>query len=137
MDQAQIHKDAGNEFFRQNKLLEAIKEYTMAIHLYPRHAKYYRHRSEAKLKLHDYEGAYEDANKAIEVDHSHIEGHYNKTIALWSLKSYQTATEKLQRLHEDDPNDETIKNQMRECKNLELQRGNTFYLLISLRNIQL
>ena len=96
----------------------------MAIQLNPGQAKYYGNRSQAKLKLQDFEGALKDANESIELDQTYTKARYKKALAYKGLRNYEAALEELRQLHKDDPNEQNIRNTMHECENLLLPQGN-------------
>ncbi len=64
---AEEYKTKGNQFFKENKLEEALEWYTKAIETKPT-ATYYSNRAFVNIKLENYGDALEDSNQAIALD---------------------------------------------------------------------
>jgi stress-induced-phosphoprotein 1 len=65
--------------------------YTQAIQADPTNHVLFSNRSASKSSLKDYQGALEDAEKAIELDKSFVKGFVRKGAALHGLKQYVEA----------------------------------------------
>ena len=62
---AEAYKAEGNTAFKAERYQEAIRQYTLAIHLDPRSAVYFGNRALAYLKLGDYSSAEGDCDRAL------------------------------------------------------------------------
>ena len=122
--QAEEFKAKGNAQLRKNNHREAIEWYTKAIDLIPQSAVYHGNRSQAKFNIHEFEGALEDASKAITCDPAYLKGYYRKAIATMGLGNYESALAWFQSLQRKLPNDINIEKNMQECKTMIFQQGN-------------
>lgn len=66
LKQAENYKELGNQFFKDGKYEESIREYTLAIELEPKNPVYYSNRSMAYLKLDDFQNSLNDAIFALQ-----------------------------------------------------------------------
>lgn len=91
------HKNKGNEFFKNGKFVEAVKEYTESIKRNPKDPIVYNNRATAYCKLMTWNAALEDAKKAHELDPNfikplirmgkiyHVLKQYHKCIKVYNL----------------------------------------------------
>jgi tetratricopeptide (TPR) repeat protein len=85
---AQAYTNLGMAFFAKGKIGEAIKHYEKAIQMIPDVLPYY-HRGSAYIKLHQYQRAIEDFNKAILLKPDCVAAYYNKGTAYYKINQYQ------------------------------------------------
>ena len=81
------HKEAGNKLFSEQKYIEAIQQYTLAIELAkeePSHV-YYANRANAFLEVGRQNECIEDCNKAIEIEPTFVKAYFRKAKALSQL----------------------------------------------------
>lgn len=90
-------KDEGNKFYALHKYDEAITSYSKAILRNPSVPTFFTNRSLCYLKLSQFELAYQDARRALDMDSSLIKGHVFLGQALIELESYDDAIKHLQR----------------------------------------
>ena len=73
-----VERVKGNEFYKAGDTERAIECYTMALKAYPVDAPSYANRALCKLKLRQYQGVIQDANKAIEIDQDYIKAYHRR-----------------------------------------------------------
>jgi len=88
LEEAESHKNKGNEFMKAKRFQEAIKEYSIAISIMPSQAIYYANRSQACLDCKQYDDAITDAEKCIAMDNSNAKAYFRKGTALLKLQRF-------------------------------------------------
>jgi tetratricopeptide (TPR) repeat protein len=101
--QAQLHFEAGNDFYKQSKYIEAGSEYQKAIELNPGYAIAYNNWANALYDQEKYGEAIEKYQKAIELNPEYADAYYNWGLALYEQKKYGEAIEKYQKAIELNP----------------------------------
>lgn len=86
-----IERAKGNEFYKAGETERAIECYTNALKAYTADAASYANRALCKLKLRQYQGVIQDANKAIEIDQDYIKAYHRRGKAYMELGEYQQA----------------------------------------------
>ncbi|KAK9468467.1 hypothetical protein V1512DRAFT_259557 [Lipomyces arxii] len=86
MQPAESHKEAGNVLFSHEDYEGAIKEYTQAIIQDSSNAAYFTNRALCRLRLHRYEDALSDCQKALELNPESMKGHFFKAQSLLALE---------------------------------------------------
>ncbi|KAH7906973.1 hypothetical protein BJ138DRAFT_1104700 [Hygrophoropsis aurantiaca] len=89
----QTSKTLGDEALRVNKYSEAVNQYSAALALDPSEADIFIKRSEARAAMGEWKDALEDAEHAIELDHSSPWGYEWKHVALHGAQDYGNAIE--------------------------------------------
>ena len=85
---AEKYKSEGNVLFQNNKFLEALEKYTLAINVKvetKNNAIYYSNRAYVNLKLENYGSTIEDSNMAIKIDPDFIKAYYRRAQAYFNL----------------------------------------------------
>lgn len=108
-DQANAHKQKGNEAFTAKRYTEAIEHYTRAIECNPKDHIFYSNRAASYLELKKYSEALVDATKTVELKPDFVKGHVRKGQAEFGLEQYDEAEESFQKGLELDPNNEQCK----------------------------
>lgn len=90
MEEAENFKKRGNELFQQKKYADALDSYDQAIRLDPNHGPFYVVRSAAKSAMKRFDGALEDAQRAIKLD-DNAKAHSRCGTALWGLNRPEEA----------------------------------------------
>ena len=86
-----IRKSRGNAYFKSEKILEAIDEYTKGIESNPSDPLFYCNRSLAYLKLNQVSNAKKDAETVIQLLPTWPKGYYRKGQAEESVGAYDEA----------------------------------------------
>lgn len=111
VNQADLHKEAGNKAFVKKEYSQAVKEYSMAIELSkekPNHI-YFANRANAHLEMWLFEQCITDCNNAIEVDPTFPKSYYRKAKAQIGLQKYTDALETLKTGLEKSPDYEDFR----------------------------
>lgn len=90
-DEALRLKEVGNKLLRQGKLEEAIKAYSDIISIEPNYHIGYSNRSAAHMHANEFQKAYEDARKCVELAPDFDKGYSRLAAALMRLQRYDTA----------------------------------------------
>lgn len=98
------HKNKGNEFFKDQKWTDAIREYTEALKRDPSNYKVYSNRAGCYTKLMDWNRGLEDCDKCIDADPKFVKAYIRKGKIQHFLKQYHKALETYQRGLDLDPN---------------------------------
>ncbi|KAK9322853.1 hypothetical protein V1517DRAFT_259409 [Lipomyces orientalis] len=85
MQPAELHKEAGNALFSHEDYEGAIREYTKAIIQDASNPAYFTNRALCRLRLHLYEEALADCQKALELTSDSMKAHFYKGQALLAL----------------------------------------------------
>lgn len=109
-------KDKGNAALQQNNLDEAIRYYTEAINLDGTSHVLYSNRSAAYAKANKYDLALKDAEKTTEIAPSWAKGYSRKGAALAYLGNYELALEAYEQGLKIDPENESLKEGVREVR---------------------
>ena len=92
------HKDRGNKLFKENKLTEAVVEYSQAI-MGDRHDPFfYSNRALCYTKLNQFEAALSDATSASDIDPTDTKFQYRAAIAWSGIGNHERAIEILRNL---------------------------------------
>eukprot|EP01004_Peranema_trichophorum_P002409 NODE_1470_length_1939_cov_123.752203_g1247_i0.p1 GENE.NODE_1470_length_1939_cov_123.752203_g1247_i0~~NODE_1470_length_1939_cov_123.752203_g1247_i0.p1 ORF type:complete len:566 (+),score=122.81 NODE_1470_length_1939_cov_123.752203_g1247_i0:61-1758(+) len=102
-------KERGNEFFKNQKFPEAIKEYTEAINRNPNDATYYSNRAAAYMKMGEYPQANKDCEKALEINPDFVKVITRKAHIHFFLKEYHKALEWYEKGLKYEPNNEELR----------------------------
>ena len=92
------HKDRGNKLFKENKLAEAVLEYSQAI-MGDRHDPFfYSNRALCYIKLNQFEAALSDATSASNIDPTDTKFQYRAAIAWSGIGNHERAIDILRNL---------------------------------------
>jgi serine/threonine-protein phosphatase 5 len=111
-------KDAGNEFFKAGKFLQAVDLYTRALALGPRTPALFCNRAAAHLKLENYGTALADAEGALELDRLFTKAYYRRGCVYMALQKLHPAARDFRALHKADPANKDVARQLAECERL-------------------
>ena len=93
-----VHKDRGNKLFKENKLTEAVTEYSQAI-MGDRHDPFfYSNRALCYIKLNQFEAALSDATSASDIDPTDTKFQYRAAMAWSGIGNHERAIEILRNL---------------------------------------
>jgi len=92
-NKAEEYNNKGNDYFRENKLQEALKSYNDAINSNSSNPKYYSNRAACYNKMSKFENAIDDCDKAIEIDLNFLKAYVRKGNILLSNQQYKDAKE--------------------------------------------
>eukprot|EP01130_Rhizamoeba_saxonica_P002475 TRINITY_DN12269_c0_g1_i1.p1 TRINITY_DN12269_c0_g1~~TRINITY_DN12269_c0_g1_i1.p1 ORF type:complete len:575 (+),score=183.54 TRINITY_DN12269_c0_g1_i1:27-1751(+) len=98
----------GNNFFREGKFPEAVKEYTESIKRNPTDKRPYSNRGTAYQKLGAFPQALKDLDKAIELDPTYILAYVKKGNIHYMMKEYNKALSTYDLALEHDPDNADI-----------------------------
>lgn len=110
---AQEAKQRGNDFFREKKFPEAIKEYEEAVKRAPNDAPIRNNLSAALTKIMDFNGAKVQVEKALELDPLYTKAWGRKGDIEMAFKEYHKAMESYKKGLEIDPQNATCKEGLR------------------------
>ncbi len=110
---AQEAKQRGNDFFREKKFPEAIKEYEEAVKRAPNDAAIRNNLSAALTKIMDFNGAKVQVEKAIELDPNYTKAWGRKGDIEMAFKEYHKAMESYKKGLEIDPQNAACKEGLR------------------------
>lgn len=100
-------KIAGNDLLENEKYLQAIYQYTMAIQRIPNHPVFYLNRATALIRRDWYGDIYaglRDCQMALQLDPTYLKAHFRLTRALFQLGYVSEASECLHELQNRFPN---------------------------------
>lgn len=106
---AEVEREQGNSFFKQDKYPEAVQHYTEAIKRAPRDHRAYSNRSACYTKLTAWTEGLKDAEKCIELAPTFAKGYSRKGAVLFFMKDYDKALAAYSAGLEHDPNNEELK----------------------------
>ena len=106
---AQEAKQRGNDFFREKKFPEAIKEYEEAVKRAPNDAPIRNNLSAALTKIMDFNGAKTQIEKALEIDPLYTKAWGRKGDIEMAFKEYHKAMDSYKKGLEIDPQNATCK----------------------------
>ncbi|GFS33056.1 stress-inducible protein [Actinidia rufa] len=98
----------GNEFFKEQNYLEAVKHYAEAIKRNPNGPKAYRNRAACYIKLGAMPEGLKDAEKCIELDLSFARGYSRKGTIQFFMKEYDKALEMYQEGLKHEPRNQEL-----------------------------
>lgn len=77
-DKAEEHRQRGNQFFKDNQFVEALREYEEGIKRNPEFAPLFSNRCATYIKLGEFIPALKDADRCIEIDPEFIKAYSRK-----------------------------------------------------------
>jgi len=110
---AQEAKQRGNDFFREKKFPEAIKEYEEAVKRAPNDAAIRNNLSAALTKIMDFNGAKTQIEKALELDPKYTKAWARKGDIEMAFKEYHKAMDSYKKGLEIEPDNATCKEGLR------------------------
>jgi len=115
-EEAEEHKQKGNEAFKAKDWDDAIKYYNKAIALDPNNAAYYSNRAGAWTCKGNHESALSDANKCLSQDSQFVKGYSRKGKALFDLQRWDEAEAAYKEGLEVDANNDGCKNGLKDIQ---------------------
>lgn len=124
-EEAEKHKNTGNDFMRMDKFQEAIDSYTKAISFDSTNPVYYSNRAAAYSKANLHDNAIGDCDKALAIDSNYSKAYGRKGLALSSQNRFNEAVENYRKALELDPENESYKQNLAiaENKAKEMESG--------------
>lgn len=119
LEQAEKFKKEGNDFVKDNKLVQAVDSFSKAIEMKvetPNNSIYLSNRAMIHLKMENFGLALADANKSIEIDKDYVKAYYRRASALLFLRKYDEALADLLLLHSKFPENDDIKKKITNTK---------------------
>jgi len=114
-EKGQEAKLRGNEFFKEAKWPEAIKEYTEAIKRDPNDHTFYSNRAAAYMKLGEMPTALKDCVKCLEIKPDFVKAISRKAACEFFMKEYYKALETYEQGLKLDPNHDEMKQGYQRC----------------------
>lgn len=105
-EEAEEHKQRGNDAFKAKNWDDAIKHYNKAVALDPNNAAYYSNRAGAWTSKGNHDSALADANKCLNQDSQFVKGYSRKGKALFDLQKWDEAEAAYKEGLEVDANNE-------------------------------
>lgn len=105
----------GNELYKKQDYVNALKEYTEAVKRNPKLAKYYSNRAAAYIKLMSLAEALNDCEKAIELDNNFLRAHQRLCNVQMMMKRYHKAMGSYEKALKLFPNDTELKEGYYKC----------------------
>ena len=102
-------KNKGNKAFQEGKFDESIEFFSDAIAINPNDHVYYSNRSGAYASKKDYQKAFEDSAKCVEIKPDWAKGYQRKGLAEFYLDKYDEAIETYNVGLKLDPNNAALK----------------------------
>jgi len=90
-EKAEEHKQQGNEFFKEQKFVEAKQAYDEALKRNPKDATVYANRAAALTKLLSFPDALRDLEEALKLDPKYVKAHHRKGTCHLLMKEYHKA----------------------------------------------
>ncbi|KAL8112359.1 hsp70-Hsp90 organizing protein 3-like [Apium graveolens] len=112
---ADEEREKGNEFFKQQKYPEAIKQYTESLRRNPKDHKAYSNRAACYTKLGALPEGLKDAEKCIELDPTFAKGYTRKGAAQFLMKDYDKALETYEAGLKHDPHNQELLDGVKRC----------------------
>lgn len=88
---AEAHRNKGNDFFKEGKYPDAIKEYNEGLRRAPNTVAILSNRAAAYIKLMEFNTALKDADKCIELDPKFVKAYARKGNCHHMMKEYHKA----------------------------------------------
>jgi len=92
-DKSTVHKEKGNEFFRNSQFVEAKGEYDEAIKRNPSDPSIYANRAACFTKLGAFPEGLKDCDEALKLDPKYVKAYTRKGHLLFWMKNYKGALE--------------------------------------------
>ncbi|KAM1787762.1 hypothetical protein ACFX11_038125 [Malus domestica] len=112
---ADEEREKGNEYFKQQKYPEAIKQYTEALRRNPKDPKAYSNRAACYTKLGAMPEGLKDAEQCIELDPTFAKGYTRKGAVQFFMKEYEKALETYQEGLKHNPSNQELLDGVRRC----------------------
>lgn len=135
-EECRIHKEKGNEYFKQQNYTKAVEEFTKCIDLKNDDHVLYSNRSGAYAQLHKYNEALQDAQKCIDIKPDWPKGYSRKGLALFHLGRHEEAEETYQKGLKFDPNNEALKEGLANVQNASDSYADMHLLASVIRTIK-
>eukprot|EP01126_Amoeba_proteus_P055882 TRINITY_DN695_c1_g1_i8.p1 TRINITY_DN695_c1_g1~~TRINITY_DN695_c1_g1_i8.p1 ORF type:complete len:500 (+),score=86.29 TRINITY_DN695_c1_g1_i8:46-1500(+) len=125
-EQAEKHKNEGNEYFAKKQYIPAAESYSKAIEFAPPDDKpflaiLYGNRAFANLRMENFGLTLQDADKALEMDPTYLKAYYRKGLAHMVLQKLDEAIADFKKVVDALPNDKEAKKKYLECMKAKRQ----------------
>ncbi|ELK32866.1 Sperm-associated antigen 1 [Myotis davidii] len=108
-------KEKGNEAFKSGDYEEAVKYYTRSISVLPTVAAY-NNRAQAELKLQNWNSAFQDCEKVLEVEPGNVKALLRRATTFKHQNKLQDAMEDLRQVLDAEPDNELAKKTLSEVE---------------------
>lgn len=130
-------KQDGNEAFKSGDNDTAVKVYTEALTVDPKHDSFnstlYCNRAAAHIKLGDDKAALSDCNEAIERDDQYLKAYARRAQVHKKLEMFEEQVRDLEKIKQLDPNYSDISSLLRQAKHdLKLSKRKDYYKILSI-----
>ncbi|KAH6606837.1 dnaj domain containing, partial [Trichoderma cornu-damae] len=119
-------KEEGNAKFKAGQWQAAIQKYSDALDIDPfnksMNAKLLQNRAQCKIKLHKYEEAIADSDRAVSLDPSYTKARKTKANALGKTGNWEESIREWKAIQDLDPADNSIRQEIRRAE-LELKKS--------------
>jgi DnaJ family protein C protein 7 len=119
-------KEEGNNEYKAGRWEAAIDKYTAALEIDPANrgtnSKILQNRALCRIKLHQYDQAISDCDRAIALDPNYLKARKTKANALGQADRWEDAVREWKSIQEIDPEDRTIAKEIRKAE-LELKKS--------------
>lgn len=105
----------GNEIYKAQNYVEALKFYNEAVARDPSLAKYYSNRAACYIKLMSFQEALNDCEKALEIDPNFLRAHQRYCNVQMMMKRYHKALSSYEKAIKLFPNDADLKEGYQKC----------------------
>ncbi|PTB66314.1 TPR-like protein [Trichoderma citrinoviride] len=119
-------KEEGNAEFKAGRWQAAIQKYSDALDIDPSNksmnAKLLQNRAQCKIKLHQYEEAIADSDRAVSLDPSYTKARKTKANALGKTGKWEECVREWKAIQELDPSDNSVRQEIRRAE-LEMKKS--------------
>jgi stress-induced-phosphoprotein 1 len=114
-EMAEEAKQRGNDFFREKKWAEAVKEYEEAVKRAPKNAAIRNNLSAALCKIMDFSGAQRQAEVALDIDPTYVKAWSRKGDIEMLMKEHHKAMESYKKGMGLDPENTSCREGLKKC----------------------
>lgn len=118
-EQAVALKDAGNKFYSQGQLNDAVAKYTQAMALDPTNAILPANRAMAYIKLKKYTAAESDCNRSLKLDAGYIKAYLRRATACINLGKTKLAVKDYKKVLQLEPWNKEAKKELEKLEKIQ------------------